>query len=110
MKIEETIGPKENPMRGLEEVVSDFAGFGGGTLISFIGTEYATARYMEGVKPENVENAERISIALKIIGSLAIFGLTSKYINNEFGRKFMYGVGSGIFTSAGSDIVNIISK
>jgi len=98
--------PEENPTGYGKELLTDFVGFGGGALATFLGLEYGTASYMSGVSADKAVNTEWMFAGAKILGSLLVFGVTAKFVEKpHIGKKFLYGIGAGLLTSAGSDIV-----
>lgn len=109
MKVEEIVEQQiadENPSAYVKELTTDVLGFGGGALLTHLGLEYATANYIATVAAESQIQQDWILAGGKLLGGIVVFAATAKYVKEAgFMKKFLYGIGAGMFTSASSDIV-----
>lgn len=102
-----TENPAENPSGFGKELATDLVGFGLGAMVTHLGLEYATTEAMKGVtvKQDKVNYGVGMGVAKILVGTLMFAG-AQKYIEKpHLGKKLVYGIGAGFFTSAGTDFL-----
>lgn len=98
--------PAENPSRFVKELGTDVVGFGLGAMFTHLGLEYATTYAMNGVTDKATKMQDEIvSGIVKLLVGTGLYAAGAKYMSDGFGKKLVYGIGTGFFTSGGTDLV-----
>ncbi len=105
--VEET---QENPKMA-ETLMSDAVAFGGGAVVTNIALESVTAGYMakQNEAGKTVEEIQKLGYMIgggKVIGGLLTQVIAMKYVSNMWAKKLLYGVATGFYVSASSDVIN----